>query len=182
MELIVVYLLLCLVIIVSFFVIPWVNWQRCEPLNRCSDYCCCCWDRADIDPSIMSPQQQRRSQLGVRPPNDTVISVKPTAGQPDVKLSPTPSYSQFAPPDYDEVVATMTVKPPATIMTENSTRNASQVAAMTAAASTVIAGKMLSRPSRTLAGMFGVESKTKRNVVEDDVPSTTIATTTTFVA
>lgn len=146
MELIAVYLLLCLVIIVAFFVIPWVDWQQCESLNS---YCCriCCGGGGG-SPTAVTARRSGDGDGSVNgaTPLDIVISVKPVAGKMDAKLSPTPSYSAFAPPDYDEVAAT----------------TATMQAALTSATATTTAtsngtGRMQSRPSRTLMAIFVVE-------------------------
>lgn len=115
MDLIAVYLLLCLVIIVSFFVIPWVDWQRCETLNSyCCRVCCCCCMGSGINGgggggaslTAVTTTTCNGDTANGSTPLDIVISVKPAAGKSDAKLSPTPSYSEFAPPDYDEVATT----------------------------------------------------------------------------
>lgn len=208
MELIGVYLLLCIVVVVSFFVLPWVDWHQCETLQGCRLYCRCfsrCWscgccgrpccgrrrnessgDRgveaigtgteaaaAQISAETTSASTQSASASL----DHIVISVKPSTDKVDAKLSPSPSYSEFAPPPYEDLANAMVNGDQHAAATMHNAKNASGTShglLSTLTASTA------SRASRAMMAIWGTPKNaaaTTNNVNNHHV--TTTPTTTT---
>lgn len=198
MELIAVYLLLCLVVVISFFVIPWVDWRQCETLQGFRSYCrcCSCWccrcrqpccariddggvtNSADAGQTVgagieesrgmgsessASPTQSSGIALSAASLDHIVICIKPTADIVDAKLSPAPSYSEFAPPCYEEVEISM---PKSTTIDNDS--NCSSTATQSRMPSNHF-GSTASRASRAMRAIFVAAGRPKNPTVADSV-------------